>query len=214
MTFANIQKAIAKEQSGSVATIVAELIVGVVVLFVGLFALSSVEPIFSLDECVYTNYSGTPALPLNASLTAGATKNMTFAATTIKTTCDLYANVSNQSTNAAGRVTVRSGSGLLLGTITPSATSIMTKVVAIPTNSTGNLVLNFTHISGIDNVTVEATTTYVSCCTSEVRKSTVAGKYFDPMVQTAAAAFSVFGLIIIVIALATAIGSLKSMTSD
>lgn len=195
---------------GSVALVLGEIIVGIVVLFIGVFMLASIEPVFGdLNTCTYANDLGTPQLLLNASVGLQQSRNMSFTPTAVaRGTCEIYLLVTNNTNVGTGTyLECRNGKtpALLLANITVPATNLWIPIPAI----NGAIVVNMT-AHGTNNVTVNSTS-YIRCCNSLIRSAGPAGRYFDQVTATAAVAFSVFGLVLIIIGLVTAICSLKNM---
>jgi hypothetical protein len=201
---------------GSVGMIVGEISVGVVVLFVGIFMLASIEPVFAgrLTQCSYTNTAPSAAAYLNASAPSGASTsaNMTFAtATNLQGTCTLVLNISNVSATAGSYIEVRNAATLaLLNNHTiPTTYQQFTSSTTI-SHSSGNYLINVTAF-GDDNATITTSGSYLRRCSSLVAQSGPAGQNYDQIVASIATAFAVFGLVLIVVGLATAIGSLRQM---
>ncbi len=196
---------------GSVALILGEIIVGVVVLFIGVFMLASVEPVFGdLKVCTLASDAGTPQLVLNGSISMS--RNMSFTPTAVaRGTCSISLVITNVSGTTGTYVEARDGGvpTTLLANITMPATNSATNITAISGATGVASVLNLTAYGG-DNLTINSTS-YIVCCDALVNRPGPAGQYFSQVASTAGICFTVFGLVLIVIGLATAIGSLKNM---
>lgn len=191
-----------------VSAVIITIILGVVVLFVGVFMLASIEPLFDLDTCAYSSYTGSPEISLNGSANASLIQN--YSVTAIASgSCNLTTQVENISATT-GTINIYSPTGTLLGSITTiPATTSLTQTTGV-TSSTGTYSANYTYLNGDGFVNI-TTTSYMYCCSSMVRDTSIAGRYFDPLTVTAATIFTILGLILIIIGLATAIGMLKGM---
>jgi len=201
--------------NGSVAIVIGAVAIGVTVLFIGLFMLSSIDPMFAgrVTECSYTNTAPSAGAALNATAASGSTSaNLTFAsATNLQGYLTLVVNVSNTSATTGSYLEVRNAaSAALLGNHTIPATDQQFTSSTTISHSSGNYLVNVTAF-GDDNLTVPTTGTYLRRCSALVAQSGPAGQHYNSVVAMIATAFSVFGLVLIVIGLATAVGSLKSM---
>jgi hypothetical protein len=197
---------------GSVALVLGEIITGIVVLFIGVFMLGSIEPMFgNLQVCTYGTDLGTPQLLLNGTL--AESKNMSFTPTAVVSgTCQVHLLVTNMSNGTAGSyLEVREGGTptTLLANITAPVLSSWTAICGVAGVTAVAKVVNITAF-GRNNLTVNSTS-YIYCCNALVNRPGPAGQLFQQVVATAAVAFTVFGLVLVCIGLATAIGSLKNM---
>lgn len=193
---------------GSVGTIVImPLIFGVVTLFIGLFTLSTVEPLFNVTECSFSNTAGSPQIQINGSANESALQNYTVP-TLYSDVCTLHVSVLNISANG-GTLTVYEYPGTTaVATITNPITA--SRYFSVTPTSNAVYPLNYSYVGEGDlNIT---TASYVRCCTGTVYRNTPGGTAYDQTVTAIAVAFSVFGLVLIIYALASAIGALKSMT--
>lgn len=198
-------------RKGNVSLVVGEIIGGIVLLFVGLFMLASIEPMFSgmLTECSYTATTPSGATVLNATLITS--KNITFAAATnVQGYCTLVLNVTNDTAISGSVLEVRiAGINTFLKNVTIPAVAEQATISSAIVHSSGNWLANVTAFGG-DNVTIPIVGSSLTCCDSLVAQSGPAGRYYSQVVATIAVAFSVFGLLLIVIGLGTAISTLKN----
>lgn len=202
------------QMRGNVAMTIGAVAIGVTTLFIGLFMLSSIDPMFAgrVTECTYVNTAPSAGAALNATQTSGSTSaNLTFAsATNQQGYLTLVVNVSNTSATTGSYLEVRNTAGTLLNNHTvPAAAQQFTSSTTI-SHSSGNYVVNVTAFGG-NNLTVPTTGTYLRRCSALVAQAGPAGQHYNSVVALIATAFSVFGLVLIVIGLAYAVGSLKSM---
>jgi len=199
---------------GGVATVIGGVAIGVTVLFIGLFMLTSIDPMFSgrVTECSYVNTAPSAGAALNATAGSGSTSaNLTFAsATNAQGYMTLVVNISNTSATAGSYLEVRNAAASLLGNHTIPATAQQFTSSTTISHSSGNYVVNVTAF-GDDNLTVPTTGTYVTRCSALVAQAGPAGQHYSSVVSLIGTAFSVFGLVLIIIGLAAAVGSLKSM---
>ncbi len=198
--------------NGSVALVLGEIITGVVVLFIGVFMLATIEPMFGdLQECgTYTNNTGTPQRLFNAGL--AHSKNISFTPTAVaREACSVHIMVTNNSATTGTYLVCRDGKSptTLLENISVPITNVWTTIASISGETGVARVINITATGG-NNVTVNSTS-YITCCSQATQKSGPAGQFFNQTATTAGISFTVFGLVLIVIGLATAIGSLKNM---
>lgn len=200
------------EVSGNTAMVVGSVSVGIVMLFVGVFMLTSLEPIFAdrIDQCAFTSYAGTPELVLNETELQSANMSFTIATSSQRGQCILAANLYNITHQTGAYVEIADAldpDNPFVRIDAPETES--STVVTTTASAAGTYVINVTTY-GYGNVTMN-TTSQLSCCTSLVPTEGPAGRIYNPLVTTTGTIFSVLGLILIVIGLATAIGSLKSL---
>lgn len=200
---------------GSTVVVLGSIIVGIVVLFVGVFMLATIEPVFDgrLTECSYTNTAPSAAAEFNATSGSASTSfNMTFtSATNVQGYLTLVLNISNVSATTGSYIEVRNGETLaLLNNHTVPVTAQQFTSSETITHYSGNYLINVTAF-GDNNVTIPTGGSYLRRCSSLTALTTPAGQIYTPMVAAIATIFTVLGLVLIVIGLATAIGSLKSM---
>lgn len=200
-----------RPRKGAVGMMIGEITVGVVLLFVGVFMLAAVEPMFtSINTCSNTSATGTPEIQLNGTTNATDLQNFTIGTLVSGYTCHAVIEVENVS-STSGNVYVRvQGSATVLATIPDPTTTSTTTITGLSPTASSVYQLNFTHI-GADDINI-TTNSYVNCCSSLVRSSTPAGQNYDSVVALIGTAFSVMGLLLIIIGLAAAIGSLRNMT--
>lgn len=196
---------------GNVGLLIGEVSVGLVMLFVGIFMLSTLEPIFTLDTCSHSTYAGSPEIEMNGSIDGTALQNFTIAAVAAGGQCNVSVLLENVSANTSGQVDIiNQVSGAAIGSITVIPATTSATIFEDVSSSIEELSLNYTYASGHSMVNV-TTATHLSCCTSLIRRNTPAGIIYDPLVVAVGAIFSVFGLLLLIFVLAPAIGSLREM---
>jgi len=200
------------KKTGSIAMPISAIIVGVVMLFIGVFTLAAVEGLFvgggNLNTCTYADDVGNTNATLASTTTVSAKQNYTVG--TVEGDCVLNVHLVNISLGATTVTAHNYMTGATLGIITVPATNSNTLISITPTAS-AVFSVNYT-LAGTGNVTVDKSLSYVHCCDAIVRNpDTISGKYFDQVANTAGTAFTVMGLVLIVIGLTMAIGSLKQM---
>lgn len=205
-----------QRMNGSVASLISIIVIGIVLLFVGLFILSTLEPVFQdrLFECSNTNTAPSAGTELNAtSASSLTTANITFASiTNQRNFCTLVLNISNESATAGSYAEIRNSVSALLGNHTIPATyqEITTSETIAPATSGADYIVNITAF-GDDNITLQTSGSYMRCCTTLVAQSGPAGRYYSDIVSLAGVAFGVFGIVLIIVGLAAAVNSLMSM---
>lgn len=171
------------KSDGNVTVAIGAVIVGVVVLFVGIFMLASVDPMFEgrLTECSNVDTAPSAAAALNATSGSGSTSaNMTFAsATNVQGTCTLVLNVSNVSATTGSYLEIRNSTGgaLINNHTVPAIAQVFTSSTTI-VHASGNYLANVTAFGG-DNVTVPTGGSYLRCCSALVARATVAGQHYN-----------------------------------
>ena len=213
------------------STVLIPIILGIILLFIGIFMLSMIEPMFSgmVYACSNSTTSSTPVTqPMNASL--NMTRNMTFTAPTLATqnnvlypdaSCILTLNVTNYTNIYSGAtlyVRNAANNNALMYTLAyqPSVSTTMLTFTGLKAkDGGGNMVINITTYdvgpigANPDNYTI-GSGTQVLCCSSYTTQQTVAGQVYTPLTTTIGVIFTVLGLVLIIAGLALAIGILKS----
>lgn len=192
---------------GSVGTVVIlPIIVGMVIMFVGIFTLNTIEPLFDVTECGISNADGSPQIQLNGTDNESALQNYTIP-TIYAASCTLRVNLLNISAQGGTLTAYEYPGSTAVATITDpdSGSSFFT----VTPTSNAVYALNYTYIGDGDlNVT---TNSYVRCCTSIVYQQTPGGVAYPTTTAAIGTAFAVFGLVLVIFGLASAIGSLRSM---
>lgn len=197
------------DSRAQVSAVFLAIILGVTTLFIGLFMLATIEPLFDgrVYACSYSNAAGSPQIQLNGSVNITGTQSYTIS--NLQGSCALYVNVTNISAGA-GTVQVRTnGTTTILSTITVPAGSSLTDVGNVTSAATGTYVGNFTHIgSELANIT---TGSYLRCCSTLSPRATPAGTIYPVLIPLIGTLFTVFGLILIIVGIAAALAPLKKM---
>lgn len=204
--------------NGSVQQIVLAIVIGLITMFIGVFMLTMFEPLFvgSLTECSFANTAAAAGAALNATSTSGSTSaNITFAsATNVLGYCYLTINVTNVSAVSGSYLLVRDAMTLgTIGNLTAPVSSTATYLTTGITHSTGNWLANVTAV-GEDNISVTSTGTHITCCPSLVAQSGPAGQIYPNLNVLAGSVFTILGFVLVMIGLAAALSSIKSMTQS
>jgi len=183
------------------------IVVGVVIMFVGIYMVDAVDlmPVTSMYDT--TTASNTTQLNLNA--TAGANQNLTFSSLSLATSTGgtLTVNVTNQSATSGGTIAVFVNT-VFVGSISVPANSSQTEFdTTLFADGTNNITFlaSGSAQGGLVNVTGAFGNYY------DITNPSDFGNIRNQTVTTTGIAFSVFGLIMIVVGLAMAIRSLHSM---
>lgn len=213
-----MNKFLNKRAKGQIGNTIIPVIIGVVMLFVGVFTLSTVEQVFDVTQCTNTNYAGSPALRLNGS--AGMNGQSTGTglqnySVTVRTdevgTCSLVVALANESATN-GYIEVRHyPSDMVILNITSNPANTATHTLTGISTTTGTYAVNYTHKGVVgDNWVNVTTSSYMRCCSATEYKDTVGGQNFSPVTASIATSFVVFGFVLIVYGLSSAILTLKN----
>lgn len=194
---------------GDISVALLGIIIGVVILFIGIFLLANIEPMFETDTCEITSYAGSPEIALNGSANESKIQNYTILAVAAGYSCDLITVVENISASG-GNIYVRNPTGTLIQTISTIPAINSTTNITQAATSAGVWEGNYTYVgTEVVNIT---TGSYMQCCSDRIRDTTrISGLYFDQLVTATGTIFAVLGLVLIVVGLAFSVGALKNM---
>jgi uncharacterized membrane protein len=205
-----------KRSEGSIAAPLMSIVVGVVLLFVGIFMVSLVSNVGDAyyTEDVYTTTTNSTLLTIN--MTLNQTKWHLITVADAYSLATITAHVSNTAAKASpgGTLTVLQN-GVSLGTITVPITGTNESDTAFTgVTLTENAVLNLSYRAtagtGTENVYVNSTAVYYA----NDNVNTDMGDIKDSLVTNTATIFTVLGLVLIVAGLAMAITSLKDSIGE
>lgn len=191
------------------------IIIGLMIMFVGLFMVDSVSSVFengSLYVCSYstsTNSTASQVNITNSSGTGDGSINRSFAVTTFSTHCTstnhvtMIANMSNL-LNQHAQVNISRGGTLLTTEDFATTENIVTLSNLVVTESS-TVTFNYsTNTSNPINITD-------SMITSSSESYTDVGNIYSSTVTTTGTMFGLLGLVLIIAGLAMAIGYLRGM---
>lgn len=200
----------------SVSLTIGALIVGLVLMFVGLFMVDAVSQTFTtadLYTCTWVSTENTTLF----NLTNQTTGNRTFAVTTFSTRCNytdgayLYVSYYNVSSTWTTINVSLNGNFVQTIPIGTNETNQTARIKITPLESTTNYITyrfsNTTYDRGQVNISSDAVTTSAT----EALSST--GQIWTQIVTLVGTVFGVLGLVLIVVALAMAIAHLRGMTT-